>query len=119
MNRIAYSKIFAVIGTVVLLFSCDGNNSTQPVDNSVRIRDDFFEPETVDIGVGHFVVWRQFGANNHTVTSGSPVSNPGGLFDSGVLPPGSSFQFTFDAPGTYIYFCRIHGVAMSGTVNVH
>ena len=44
---------------------------------------------------------------SHTVTSGTP-GYPAGVFDSGPLPPGDSFRFTFQQPGTYEYFCGIH-----------
>jgi plastocyanin len=30
------------------------------------------------------------------------------------------YGFTFNAPGTYVYYCAIHGYAvMRGTVSVH
>jgi hypothetical protein len=31
-----------------------------------------------------------------------------GVFDSGALNQGDSFSFTFQQPGTYEYFCRLH-----------
>jgi plastocyanin len=50
----------------------------------------------------------------HTVTAGVR-GNPSGLFDSDTIEAGGSFRFTFQAPGTYTYFCRIHG-GMEGVV---
>jgi plastocyanin len=38
-------------------------------------------------------------------------------FTSGNLTPGSTFQATFDTPGTYGYHCAIHPT-MKGTVTV-
>jgi plastocyanin len=44
-----------------------------------------------------------------------------GLFD-GNLPSGADFQFTFDKPGTYPYYCKPHGgpggQGMSGVITV-
>ena len=48
------------------------------------------------------------------------------MFDTGNQNPGATFSFTFDTPGTYAYYCRIHGfdlgggnvVGMSGHVTV-
>ncbi len=40
-----------------------------------------------------------------------------GVFDSGTLAPGDSFQFTFDTPGTFAYHCNIHS-SMTGSITV-
>jgi plastocyanin len=40
-----------------------------------------------------------------------------GTFDSGTLRGGESFQFTFEAAGTYAFFCAIHP-GMTGTITV-
>ncbi|HOM71941.1 MAG TPA: hypothetical protein PLP86_06820 [Armatimonadota bacterium] len=39
------------------------------------------------------------------------VADPDGLFDSGVLLPGENFEFTFNTPGTFPYFCSNHQIA--------
>lgn len=54
---------------------------------------------------------------------GDKGTNPGGgggtkELDSGVLSNGGQYMHTFANAGTYNYQCNIHGVAMSGTVNV-
>jgi plastocyanin len=78
-----------------------------------------FNPNTLTIRVGTTVTWSNDETSPipHTVTSGSPNALSG-MFDSGDLNPGQTFQFTFNAPGTFQYFCRIHGAAMTGTVTV-
>jgi plastocyanin len=40
-----------------------------------------------------------------------------GSFDSGTLAEGDSFEFVFDGPGTFEYFCNIHP-SMTGSVTV-
>ena len=40
-----------------------------------------------------------------------------GLWDSGGLSQGESFQFQFDQPGTYDFFCSIHP-SMTGSITV-
>ncbi len=85
----------------------------------VSIENLAFNPGAITVHIGTTVVW----ANNeqdqepHTVTSGT-ASAPSGLFDSGILTPGQIFQFKFNSPGTFAYFCRVHGAAMTGTVTV-
>lgn len=72
-----------------------------------------FSPSTVDVDVGDTVTWTVAqGAGIHTVTA------DGGAFDSGFIGGGDTFSFTFDEPGTYPYFCEVHGQAMSGVVIV-
>lgn len=71
---------------------------------------------------GDKVLWDYTsGSAQHTVTHcgdscDSPTSAP--LFDSQPLSPAQSFTFTFDAPGTYFYRCRIHPQAMRAQVLV-
>jgi plastocyanin len=50
------------------------------------------------------------GHNTFTVGKTVQVSgcNTGSLFDSGIVKPGSTFEFTFSNAGDYNYFCTIH-----------
>ena len=77
-----------------------------------------YNPRSITVHIGTQVMW----TNNdngipHTVTSGAPNA-ASGTFDSGTLNSGQTFQFTFSSAGTFAYFCRIHGAAMTGTVTV-
>jgi len=79
---------------------------------------------TVVIGKNNTVVWTNEDAAFHTATSAStdPAS-----FDSGCLngagatctsgSNGNSYQFTFTAPGTYLYHCSYHPW-MQGVIKV-
>lgn len=40
-----------------------------------------------------------------------------GAFHSGVIGPGDSITYTFEAAGTYPYFCQIHP-EMSGSITI-
>src|SRR5262249_33102866 len=69
-----------------------------------------FDPANVEVPVGTTVtfVWE---SGFHNVTSaGSPSFQGSG---SPVSPP-KSFPVTFTQPGTYIFFCSVHGSATSG-----
>ena len=118
MRRKIILGLFAILFAVFFV-SCKNNNTTNPPpNNQIQIKDNFFDPANLTVTVGTTVAWRHVGNNEHTVTSGTPTINPGVLFDSGVLHNGGGFNFTFTAPGTYAYFCRIHGINMTGTVTV-
>lgn len=74
-------------------------------------------PPTQTVKVGEVVTWKNQDTIAHTVTSGTP-GNLTGFFRSQQLAPGGVFTYTFTTPGTYPYFCEIHGAQMTGTITV-
>jgi plastocyanin len=78
--------------------------------------DDAFQPSQITVDAGDEVNWSSSGQNPHTVTADD------GSFGSGTLQPGESFSTTFDAAGSFAYYCEFHGGAggtgMSGVVVV-
>ena len=115
-------RFVTVIVLALALVSCHGNGNLDgnpgPSSNTVAIEDNFFSPETLTVSADTTVVWTHRGNNQHTVTSGSPTMDTGLLFDSPFLTSGQQFQFTFNQTGTVIYFCRVHGLVMTGTIIV-
>jgi len=67
-----------------------------------------FIPYEVSIAVGGEVIWSNVDSAAHTVTSGNPSDEPGGIFDSSLFMAGTTFSHTFDEAGTYEYFCMVH-----------
>lgn len=90
--------------------------SGQDAGPSVSVQDNQFMPTTVEATVGATITWSNDGHSAHTVTADDAS------FDSGVLNSGDTFTMTFDAPGTYAYYCDFHGgpggQGMSGTIVV-
>lgn len=103
-------------------------NETAPMAQSVSIEGNQFVNQSVTVRVGGTVTWtHNDGAVAHTVTSddGSFDSSPNCSPTVPPLPPtgdcmtqGETFAWTFAAPGTYAYHCKVHGTAMTGTVTV-
>jgi plastocyanin len=91
-----------------------------PLD--VSIVDRSFQPATITVQAGDTVTWTVTKAvgEPHSVTSGSPGADQGKQFDSGIglKDNGLTFQFTFQQPGTYSYFCQVHPTLMTGQVVV-
>lgn len=89
----------------------------------VTVVDSAYEPREVSIEAGGTVTWTQTGTLPHSVTAddGSFDSHPS-CGSGACMGPGDTFQHTFTEPGTYAYYCRIHGgpggAGMSGTVVV-
>ncbi len=72
-----------------------------------------FAPQNIKVvvGVNSTVTWVSRSISYDTVTSRT------GVFDSGPVPPGGTFEFTFTSPGVYDYYCVYHPW-MTGTVTV-
>jgi plastocyanin len=68
----------------------------------------FYEPGAITIKPRTKVTWVNDDDTLHTVTSGRPGGTSGKDFDSGYLGAGSSFEHTFDTPGTFDYWCTLH-----------
>lgn len=80
----------------------------------VILSDNQFRPSLTVVRAGAVVIWRNKDHHAHTVTFPKP---PPGV-DSGPLAPGGEYRLSFGRPGTYPYYCRIHGREMDGTVVV-
>lgn len=70
-----------------------------------------YTPARLEIEVGTTVTWRNEDLLAHSVTAANRS------FDSGLIPPGGSWSYTFTAPGTYDFSCTPHPF-MKGTVIV-
>ncbi|HEY7067066.1 MAG TPA: plastocyanin/azurin family copper-binding protein [Chloroflexota bacterium] len=85
-----------------------------------------FNPQTVNVNVGETVTWTWVtpALSSHSTTSGTCsgfVCTPDHMWDSGIRTAGPNtqdFAFTFNTPGTFSYYCQVHGSAMTGQVVV-
>ena len=88
-----------------------------------------FVPQQVTVAVGDTVTWVNRSGAEHTVTRCTPAACDGTSGGTGTdtsfssadiaAASGTTFSHTFTEPGTYVYYCQIHGYAlMHGTVTV-
>ena len=78
----------------------------------VEMRNNFFSPASVTVNAGDTVTWVQRGANHNTVSYD-------GLWASPILNLNQTFSHTFNAAGTFRYFCTPHeSIGMIGTITV-
>jgi plastocyanin len=106
----------------------DPARASAPVRVKMGDKPPVYEPAKLTVKVGQSVEWINTGESVHSVTlvpadaqSPKDVSEPKGAptFDSGFMPPGGIFTYTFRVPGTYRYFCVPHEKAgMVGIVVV-
>jgi plastocyanin len=117
--------------SLVLLGACGGGSAGEVTAVPGRA----FDPVDITVAVGETVTWTIDSDDAHTVTAydgsvpGSADYFASGNFASedaaredlaeGLLKRGDTFEFTFDEPGTYEYFCIPHeDDGMKGTVTV-
>lgn len=95
-------------------------------EESAEIIDTDFRPVKLVVPAGTAVTWEQVGDQPHSVSSSdqifdsSPKCSP--TASEMCLGEGEDFAFTFEKPGTFEYYCRVHGLpdgtGMTGTVVV-
>jgi plastocyanin len=65
--------------------------------------DQSFVPQFISMPIESTVSWTNDDSIQHTITSDEE-----GLFVSGPISPGDTFDNTFDTPGDFGYHCSIH-----------
>ncbi len=115
-----FAQILIVVASLAILSACGAESEDEDIDDgvvTVAIVDNDFEPEELTVEVGTTVRWVNEGMMMHTVTSG-PDATEDGLFDSGDMRNGDTFEYTFDEAGEFPYFCRPHPMTMRAMVIV-
>jgi plastocyanin len=105
------TKLWIILFGLAMLSSCAAPPAPTPGVTDVTMPGLFYSPNVVTIKAGDSVRWTNTETLPvpHTVTSGNPGDpNAGSIFDSNSIFPGQSFTFTFNTPGTYVYFCKFH-----------
>lgn len=80
-------------------------------EGQIQVVDIAFEPKRVTIEAGEAVAWSWEGSQPHSVTADD------GSFDSDIQEKGSTFEQTFDEPGKYEYYCKVHSSPDGDTQN--
>ncbi len=87
---------------------------------TIRVTDNLFTPQNVRVDPGTKIVFDNQGRNIHEI--GAFGGDGFGLgFGINQIKVGAKYEFTFAEPGTYRYFCVLHGsnvVGMIGAVVV-
>lgn len=103
----------ACAGVLLIGLAPAASAVAQSDDFVVEAKDNFFEPEAIQVEVGGTITWENTGQLLHTAQAADDS------WDSGDLDPGESFSVTFDEAGTVPYICLYHEViGMVGTIEV-
>jgi plastocyanin len=93
-----------------------GGTGVSIVPGSSSLTTDSYAPNPVQVSTGATVTWSNDDSQPHTATSGENAT-PDQRFDSGIMAPAATFEYTFTEAGEYPYFCLLHP-NMVGTVSV-
>jgi plastocyanin len=77
--------------------------------------DNTFDAEGIQVPAGTTVRWVNEGQQAHDV---APAEGEGWGVEADGFLPGDSYEHTFEEPGTYGYYCTIHGTATAGMTGV-
>jgi plastocyanin len=108
-------------GEIPTIPDCVADTTIDVVD--VEMKDNFFQPVDITIVAGDTVRWTLTGVVPHTSTcdgtSGTTMPSGATGWDSGVMTTtGDVYQKSITVPGSYTYYCVVHGSSMSGTILV-
>ena len=113
MKRLAYFAttlcVLVLLAFATAAVAQQGEETTQGDVVGVSIRDNYFDPADIVVSPGTTVEWVNEGQNPHSVVADK------GMFDSGLVDPGESYQVTFEGSGTVTYHCSPE---MTGSVTV-
>ena len=98
----------SVAGLPSVTFSANG--AAPPVRDSVAVKDDFFQPDSVVLQVNDTVYWTWAGSRQHNVTF---TSGP-----SSATQTSGTFSRQFTTAGKFAYTCTLHPTTMKGVVVV-
>lgn len=77
----------------------------------VTARDNEFDIENIQVGADTTVVWVNEGQQDHNIL---PVDDGDWGIDVAGFQPEATYEHTFDEPGTYRYYCSLHGTETAG-----
>jgi plastocyanin len=131
-RRRGVSVVISALTLVALGTACASNSSGKSVPNgtsgtlapvqsgtvTISARDNSFVPQNVTVTAGTKLVWNNDGRNDHNIV---PDGNTPFGVETSAFGPKATYEYVADKPGTYPYYCSIHGTStkgMIGTVQV-
>jgi len=111
-------KVLSLFIFSILLLACGAGDASSEEPLVIRIVDDEFFPKVINVPVGSTVIWESGGSNNHNViaSDGSWQAISSDYFEYGIITKGDQYEYTFEEPGVYEYYCPYHGTNNKGMV---
>ncbi len=109
----ATTLLLSGLGLTACGSSGDDVELVEGVTENVDALDNSFAPEEITIPAGAEIVFQNRGRNDHNVIPADPDEDWTIEVD-GFKPGAPPVPVRFTEPGTYDYFCSIHGTATAG-----
>ncbi len=121
-----YLPLAALLGAFVALLPAVANSDTSPTVDAVNtgLYEHSWSPAQVEVGAGGAVTLRNATAVPHGIEwvhgPATPACSSGVPVSTSAPTSGTQWSGTcsFSQPGTYTFYCTVHGPAMTGTVTV-
>jgi len=103
----------------IIITMVPNSNNPYTCDPSITPYDkpNCFLPAIAHVNIGQPVVFENSKPGVTIIASGNPQHGPDGIFESPPIPPGSSYEVSFDKEGIYNYFDFV-APWMAGTIIV-
>jgi plastocyanin len=118
----SWLSALAIVSLSVTASGCGGGDDrsggsevslVEGVEVEVSSIDNTFRPEEIEVAAGTEVVWSNDGRNDHNVL---PVEGEEWGVEVADFEPGAEYRHRFTEPGTYPYYCSLHGTTTKGMV---
>jgi plastocyanin len=118
-DSLSAAQAATAAATTIPLVTVAQSDETFPANGkveSVRALDNNFIAEAITIEAGTEVMWENTGRNDHDITPVDDLELVSWGIKSDAFSPKATYSHVFDQPGTYQYFCTIHGTAKAGMI---
>ncbi len=108
-------RVALAVALVLSVAACGGDDAPELVDatSEVTALDNSFRPAELTVAAGTTVEWENGGRNDHNVL---PADTDEWGVEADAFAPGDRFSHRFTEPGTYAYYCSLHGTPTKGMV---
>lgn len=106
----------ALVVALSSVAACDGDQPVPLVSGVTKVVsavDNTFRPVTLEVAAGTVVSWTNGGRHAHNVV---PVDGDGWGVAAEAFAPEDEHRHRFTEPGTYRYYCTLHGTTTKGMV---
>jgi plastocyanin len=120
-TRLRNLSALVAVAAIVLVGCGDDGEVVLVEGQEARVLaiDNVFEPEDITVAAGTTVRWVNNGRNDHNVIPEDEEAE--WRTEAEDFVPGDEAEFRFTEPGSYRYYCSIHGtidVGMIGSITV-
>jgi plastocyanin len=106
----------ALAVAAALMTACGSGDDVPLVEGvvaQVDVVDNSFRPESIEVAAGTEIEWTNLGRSTHDVL---PVEGDDWGVPSDAFEPEAVYRHRFTEPGTYAYYCSLHGTTTKGMV---